>query len=118
MRHINLTINNLFCKNIFTKSKDSKDVFNKTNKIIIFIDKIYDEFYKNRTCTHWKTLESGKTGFVIMRKKKLSAKGAKTVGTDEIDKNLTKSGREKKKVGLFVQKIFQNEQFAEAQKGK
>lgn len=53
-----------------------------------------------------------------MRKKKLSAKGAKTVGTDEIDKNLTKSGREKKKVGLFVQKIFQNEQFAEAQKGK
>lgn len=51
-------------------------------------------------------------------RKKLSAKGAKTVGTDEIDKNLTKIGREKKKVGLFVQKIFQNEQFAEAQKGK
>ena len=49
MRHINLTINNLFCKNIFTKSKDSKDVFNKTNKIIIFIDKIYDELVENST---------------------------------------------------------------------
>ena len=44
-------------------------------------------------------------------RKNFKGKWAKTVGTDEFDKNLTKSGHEKKKRGVFVRKSFLNWQF-------